>query len=57
MKTLLAEDDGREAVKYVRTYAATYNVNPSRIGIMGFSAGGILTMGVALHHDTESRPD
>jgi acetyl esterase/lipase len=24
---------------------------------MGFSAGGILTMGVALHHDAESRPN
>ena len=24
---------------------------------MGFSAGGILTMGVAMHHDAESHPD
>jgi acetyl esterase/lipase len=24
---------------------------------MGFSAGGILTMGVALHNNAESRPD
>jgi acetyl esterase/lipase len=53
----LAEDDGRQAIKYVRANAAKYNVNPNRIGLMGFSAGGILTMGVALHHDAESRPD
>ena len=53
----LAKDDGRQAIKYVRANAAKYNVNPDRIGLMGFSAGGILTMGVALHHDAESRPD
>jgi acetyl esterase/lipase len=53
----LAIEDGRQAIKYVRANAAKYNVNPDRIGLMGFSAGGILTMGVALHHDAESRPD
>jgi len=53
----LAQEDGRQAIKYVRANAAKYKVNPDRIGLMGFSAGGILTMGVALHHDAESRPD
>jgi acetyl esterase/lipase len=53
----LAKDDGRQAIKYVRANAAIYKVKPDRIGLMGFSAGGILTMGVALHHDAESRPD
>lgn len=36
----LAVADGREAIKYVRGHAADYGVSPSRIGIMGFSAGG-----------------
>ncbi len=53
----LAQEDGRQAIKYVRVNAAKYKVNPNRIGLMGFSAGGILTMGVALKHDAESRPD
>jgi acetyl esterase/lipase len=53
----LAQEDGRQAIRYVRANAAKYKVNPSRIGLMGFSAGGILTMGIALHHDSESHPD
>lgn len=53
----LAKEDGRQAIKNIRTNAAKYNVSPDRIGLMGFSAGGILTMGVALDHDAESRPD
>ena len=53
----LAVEDGRQAVKYVRTNASKYKINPQHIGLMGFSAGGILTMGVAMHHDAESRPD
>lgn len=53
----LAEEDGRQAIKYVRANAAEYQVNPDRIGLMGFSVGGILTIGVALKHDAESRPD
>nr|WP_319509968.1 alpha/beta hydrolase [uncultured Draconibacterium sp.] len=53
----LAEEDGRQAVKYIRANAAKYNIKQNRIGIMGFSAGGVVTMGVALKHDAESRPD
>jgi acetyl esterase/lipase len=53
----LAQDDGRQAIKYVRANAAKYKIKPDRIGLMGFSAGGILTMGVALKHDAESRPN
>jgi acetyl esterase/lipase len=53
----LAVEDGRQAIKYVRANAAKYKINPEHIGLMGFSAGGILTMGVALKHDAESRPD
>jgi acetyl esterase/lipase len=53
----LAKEDGRQAIKYVRANASKYKINPEHIGLMGFSAGGILTMGVALHHDAESRPN
>jgi dienelactone hydrolase len=30
---------------------------PDRIGIMGFSAGGSVTVGAALEYDADSRPD
>jgi acetyl esterase/lipase len=49
--------DGLQAVKLVRRRAAEWGIAPDRIGIMGFSAGGHLTAGVALGYDAESRPD
>ena len=53
----LAVADGREAVKYVRQHAAEYGIDPQRIGIMGFSAGGTVTGSVAQTYDAISRPD
>ncbi|MEK7831522.1 MAG: alpha/beta hydrolase [Acidobacteriota bacterium] len=49
--------DGRQAVKLVRQRAAEWGIAPDRIGLMGFSAGGILTMGVVMEHDAGSRPN
>jgi acetyl esterase/lipase/type 1 glutamine amidotransferase len=49
--------DGRQAIKVVRQHATEWGIKPDRIGIMGFSAGGMVTMGVAMDHDAESRPD
>ena len=53
----LYNDDGRAAIAYVRRHAEEFGVDPDRIGIMGFSAGGILAADVALHHTPESRPN
>jgi acetyl esterase/lipase/lysophospholipase L1-like esterase len=53
----LAIADGLEAVKYVRNNAEQFNVNPERVGIMGFSAGGTVTTGVAFQGKSESRAD
>ena len=49
--------DGQQAIRLVRQHAAGWNIHPQRIGIMGFSAGGTVTVNVALQHDAESRPD
>src|SRR6478672_11411021 len=49
--------DGLQAVRLVRRRAAEWGIAPNRIGIMGFSAGGHLTTGVALGYDVDSRPD
>jgi len=42
-----AAADLRRAVRWVRAHAAEYGVDPQRIGVMGFSAGGELVSLVA----------
>lgn len=49
--------DGLSAIAYVRTNAESLNVNPKKIGFMGFSAGGAVTMGVVYNYIKENRPD
>lgn len=53
----LAIADGLEAIKYVKEHAADYKVDRNRIGIMGFSAGGLVTCGVTFNGKGDSRPD
>jgi acetyl esterase/lipase len=48
--------DGLAAVTYVRKHAAEFGVSPERVGIIGFSAGGSVTMGVGTQYTAESRP-
>lgn len=52
----LAVDDGLAAVTYVRQHASEWGVSPDRVGIIGFSAGGRVTTGVAFHYSPEGRP-
>jgi acetyl esterase/lipase len=54
---LLAEEDGRQAIRYVRQHAAEWGLDPQRIGIAGFSAGGGVAVAAAVEHDAQSRPD
>jgi acetyl esterase/lipase len=49
--------DGRQAVRVVRQRAAEWGVAPTRIGIIGFSAGGTVAAGAAFADDPDSRPD
>lgn len=58
-QTVIAQSmaDGRQAIKLVRQRAAEWGIAADRIGLMGFSAGGILTMGVVMEHDADSRPN
>ncbi|HJT77380.1 MAG TPA: alpha/beta hydrolase domain-containing protein, partial [Gemmataceae bacterium] len=49
--------DGKQAIKVVRRHAAEWGIKPDRVGIMGFSAGGMVTMDVVMDSDKESRPD
>lgn len=49
--------DGLAAVKYVRENASKFNIDSNKIGFMGFSAGGAVTMGVAYNNEKINRPD
>lgn len=53
----LAINDGLEAVRHLRTNASKYKINPDRIGMIGFSAGGTVTSGVALRGRDDAKPD
>ena len=53
----LAMADGLTAVKYVRDHAKEMDIDPAKIGLMGFSAGGTLTMSVVYNATDENRPN
>jgi dienelactone hydrolase len=53
----LATSDGQQAIRLVRQNAKKWNINPSKIGIMGFSAGGGVAVGTALLNDPAGYPD
>ena len=44
-------NDAQRAIRYVRHHADDYNVDPHRVGILGFSAGGHLASTAATHFD------
>ncbi|MDR3723529.1 MAG: alpha/beta hydrolase [Terracidiphilus sp.] len=44
-------DDGKRAVRWVRSHAAEYRVDPNKVGMWGFSAGGHLVGMVGTHFD------
>jgi len=65
-KTTGPLQDAQQAIKLLRENAVKWNVDPSKIGIMGFSAGGHLASTVATHFEkvlienskgTSLRPD
>ena len=58
--------DAQEAIRIVRRKAREWNINPNKIGIMGFSAGGHLAATASTHYNqkvyeikdsTSARPD
>jgi acetyl esterase/lipase len=48
--------DAQRALRFVRSRAKEWNLDPKRIGIWGFSAGGHLASTAATHFD-EGKPD
>jgi acetyl esterase/lipase len=54
---LQAIGDGQQAVKLVRQRAKEFGVDPRRIGIIGFSAGGAVAGGATVRAQPADRPD
>ncbi|MEJ2090279.1 MAG: alpha/beta hydrolase fold domain-containing protein, partial [Gammaproteobacteria bacterium] len=52
----LAGADGLAAMRLVRARADDFGADPARVGFLGFSAGGAVTMTVALGYDEATRP-
>ena len=53
----LAVADGQAAMRMVRAQASRWGVDPKRIGFVGFSAGAMTALRVALADQPDSHPD
>jgi len=55
-KAPMALEDAQRTVGLVRYHAAEYHVDPHKIGVLGFSAGGHLSADVSTHFDRRLYP-
>jgi acetyl esterase/lipase len=53
----MAIADGQAALRLIRRNAKDWKVDPARVGIMGFSAGGGVAVGTALAEKSDAYPD
>jgi acetyl esterase/lipase len=53
----LALQDAQRAVGLVRFHAAEWHIDPHKIGVIGFSAGGDMVAEVSTHFDQRSYPN
>ncbi len=53
----MAVADAQTALRLVRARARQWHVDPTRVGIMGFSAGGGVAVGTALAAKSDAYPD
>lgn len=51
-----ALDDLRQAIRYLKAHAAEYHIDSTKVGVMGFSAGGHLSMLAAEQFNQADRP-
>lgn len=56
-KSLAPLQDAQQAIRQVRRQAADFQIDPHRIGIMGFSAGGHLAASAATRYDKPADPN
>ncbi len=48
----VALEDAKRAIRLVRYHAGEWHIDPDKVGVMGFSAGGHLASTLATHFDT-----
>src|SRR5262245_39852600 len=49
--------DGRAALNYVRAHAVEYGIAPTRIGMLGASAGAVLAFSLVVDSSSGAKPD
>lgn len=49
-------EDGQRAMRLIRAHAAEYGIDPERLGVWGFSAGGHLASTLGTHCDADAVP-
>jgi acetyl esterase/lipase len=52
----MALEDAQRTVGLVRFHGAEYHIDPHKIGVLGFSAGGHLVTDISTHFDKRSYP-
>jgi dienelactone hydrolase len=55
--TRVAVEDAAEAMRVVRANAAKWNIDPAKVGFMGFSAGAFTTLGLVNRNEPQSMPN
>lgn len=50
-KTIGPLQDAQEAMRVIRRNAASWKIDPKRVGVIGFSAGGHLASTISTHYD------
>ena len=55
-KAPMALEDAQRTVGLVRFHAAEYHIDPHKIGVLGFSAGGHLVAAISTHFDKRLYP-
>ena len=53
----MARQDLNKAISFVRQQAVEFNIDTNRVGLMGFSSGGVLAANVAYNFIPEAKPD
>lgn len=50
-------EDAQAAIQMVRQHAAEWGINPQRVGVLGYSAGGHVASTLGTHFNASTRPD
>ena len=52
----LAIEDAERTIRLIRFHAAEYHIDPQKIGVLGFSAGGYMVAAISTNYDERLYP-